>query len=171
MLLTDLVDTSAAVAATRSRRTKADLIAGLLDPDRDAGRDADRGDVPVRRAAAAPYRGRLAQSDAGAGPGRGAERWTSTDVDTAFATVSEISGTGSQAKRRAVMDDLFGRATADEQRFLRLLVGGELRQGALDGVMADAVATATGISLAKIRTATMLRGRRGTGRGGGAAGR
>jgi DNA ligase-1 len=63
-----------------------------------------------------------------------------------------------QARRRAAVDALFERATADEQRFLRQLVGGELRQGALDGVMADAVARATGIPLTKIRTATMLRG-------------
>ncbi|TCM47899.1 hypothetical protein [Kribbella sp. VKM Ac-2568] len=48
-----------------------------------------------------------------------------TEVGTAFAEVAEISGTGSQARRRAVMDGLFGRATADEQRFLRFLVGGE----------------------------------------------
>ena len=53
---------------------------------------------------------------------------------------------------------MFERATAEEQKFLRLLVGGELRQGALDGVMADAVGKATGVPLAKIRAATMLRG-------------
>src|SRR5262245_43240634 len=157
MLLTDLVDTSAAVAATRSRRTKADLIAELLRRTT----TADETQIVVMYLS-----GELRQRRTGVG-------WRSlmnvpdpadepsldvTEVDAAFAEVSEISGSGSQAKRRAVMDGLFGRATADEQRFLRFLVGGELRQGALDGVMADAVATATGIPLDKIRTATMLRG-------------
>ena len=75
-----------------------------------------------------------------------------------FAVVAEMSGAGSQARRREALDAVFARATAEEQRFLQLLVGGELRQGALDGVMAEAVATATGIGLATIRTATMLRG-------------
>ena len=51
-----------------------------------------------------------------------------------------MAGAGSQARRREAVDALFGRATAEEQRFLQRLVGGELRQGALDGVMADAVA-------------------------------
>jgi len=157
MLLTDLVDTSAAVAATRSRRAKADLIAGLLT--RTATPDETQivvsylsGELRQRRTGVG-WRSLMEVPDPAAEPSLDV-----TDVDTAFATVAEISGTGSQAKRRALMDDLFGRATADEQRFLRLLVGGELRQGALDGVMADAVATVTGISLAKIRTATMLRG-------------
>jgi DNA ligase-1 len=157
MLLTDLVDTSAAVAATRSRRMKADLIAALLS----------RTTTPDETQIVVSYlSGELRQRRTGVGwrslmevPEPAAEPSLDvTDVDGAFAAVAEISGSGSQAKRRAVMDDLFGRATADEQRFLRFLVGGELRQGALDGVMADAVATATGIRLDKIRTATMLRG-------------
>jgi ATP-dependent DNA ligase I len=157
MLLTDLVDTSAAVAATRSRRAKADLIAGLLRRTT----TADETQIVVMYLS-----GELRQRRTGVGwrslmkvpDPAGEPSLDVTEVDAAFAEVSEISGTGSQAKRRAVMDELFGRATAAEQRFLRFLVGGELRQGALDGVMADAVATATGIGLDKIRTATMLRG-------------
>ncbi|HEY3005317.1 MAG TPA: ATP-dependent DNA ligase, partial [Kribbellaceae bacterium] len=157
MLLTDLVDTSAAVAATRSRRRKADQIAALLS--RTTSPDETQivvsylsGELRQRRTGVG-WRSLMAVPEPAAEPSLDV-----TEVDGAFAAVSEISGTGSQAKRKAVMDDLFGRATADEQRFLRFLVGGELRQGALDGVMADAVATATGISLDKIRTATMLRG-------------
>ncbi len=69
-----------------------------------------------------------------------------------------LSGPGSQAERRAALAELFGRATAAEQTFLRALVGGELRQGALAGVMADAVAAATGIPRAAVDRATMLRG-------------
>ena len=157
MLLTDLVETSAAVAATRSRRAKADLIAGLL---KRTG-TADETQIVVMYLS-----GELRQRRTGVGwrslmdvPDPAAEAGLEvTEVDAAFAEVSGISGAGSQARKRAVMDALFGRATADEQRFLRALVSGELRQGALDGVMADAVATATGIGLDKIRTATMLRG-------------
>ena len=80
------------------------------------------------------------------------------DVDAALERIAGLSGPGSQEARRAALADLFGRATADEQAFLRALIGGELRQGALAGVMADAVARATGIPRATVDRATMLRG-------------
>ncbi|QNE17386.1 ATP-dependent DNA ligase [Kribbella qitaiheensis] len=157
MLLADVVATSTALSQTRSRRAKADLIATLLvsatDPDETA--------IVVTYLS-----GELRQRRTGVGwrtlvdapaPAETASL-TIEEVDQAFAELSEFAGAGSQAKRRAAVDALFERATADEQKFLRLLVGGELRQGALDGVMADAVGKATGVPLAKIRAATMLRG-------------
>ena len=68
-----------------------------------------------------------------------------TDVDAAFDHVAALSGSGSAAARRAAVDDLFGRATAPEQAFLRALITGEVRQGALRAVAADAIAAAFGI--------------------------
>jgi DNA ligase-1 len=157
MLLADVVATSTALSQTRSRRAKADLIATLLSTATD----------PVETEVAVTYlSGELRQRRTGVGwrtlmdapPPAAAPTLTIEEVDEAFAALAEMAGSGSQARRREAIDALFGRATAEEQRFLRLLVGGELRQGAQDGVMADAVGKATGIPLERIRAATMLRG-------------
>jgi DNA ligase-1 len=157
MLLADVVATSAALSQTRSRRAKADLIATLLTTATD----------PVETEIVVTYlSGELRQRRTGVGWRTLAEApapaatgsLTVEEVDRSFAELAVIAGTGSQGKRREGVDALFARATAEEQHFLRLLVGGELRQGALDGVMADAVGKATGIPLEKIRAATMLRG-------------
>ncbi len=73
-----------------------------------------------------------------------------------------MSGAGSTAKRTAALRDLFGRATAAEQDFLLRLLVGELRQGALEGVMVDAIASAAGIAVADVRRAAMYAGDLGT---------
>src|SRR5439155_830754 len=83
---------------------------------------------------------------------------TVREVDGVFATVSELSGAGSAGERRRLIHDLFDRASADEQWFLRGLVSGELRQGALEGVMLDAVAVAAEVPPAAVRRAAMLCG-------------
>ena len=83
---------------------------------------------------------------------------TVVDVDAAFTEIGATAGKGSQARRAALVADLFGAATEAEQTFLRRLLGGELRQGALAGVMADAVARAAGIAAPTVRRAAMLRG-------------
>ncbi len=157
MLLTDVAETSTALAGTRSRLKKAELIAGLLSTATD----------PVETEIVVTYlSGELRQRRTGVGwrslmevpePAT-SPSLTVEEVDRTFGELAEIAGAGSQARRREMVGAMFGRATEAEQRFLRFLVAGELRQGALDGVMADAVARATGISLEKIRTATMLRG-------------
>jgi DNA ligase-1 len=69
-----------------------------------------------------------------------------------------VSGKGSAAARKALVGELFGRATQDEQRFLIGLLSGELRQGALEGIMTEAVARAAGVPVAEVRRAMMLRG-------------
>jgi len=53
---------------------------------------------------------------------------------------------------------MFAKATDVEQRFLRGLLSGDLRQGALAGVMAAAIAKAAGVSVEAVRRAAMLRG-------------
>ena len=69
-----------------------------------------------------------------------------------------MGGKGSAAARKALVGELFGRATETEQRFLFGLLSGELRQGALEGVMTDAVARAASVPVADVRRAMMLRG-------------
>ena len=69
-------------------------------------------------------------------------------VDAAFTEIGAVAGKGSQARRAGLVADLFAAATEAEQTFLRRLLGGELRQGALAGVMADAVAKAAGVPAA-----------------------
>jgi ATP-dependent DNA ligase I len=69
-----------------------------------------------------------------------------------------VSGKGSAAERKSLVDQLFGAATAQEQHFLVRLLSGELRQGALDGVMTDAVAKAAEVPVAQVRRAVMLSG-------------
>jgi DNA ligase-1 len=83
---------------------------------------------------------------------------TVAGVDTAFTEIKAIAGKGSQALRADSVRALFGTATETEQTFLRRLLGGELRQGALAGVMADAVARASAIPAAEVRRAAMLAG-------------
>ena len=157
MLLSEVVETSAALAGTRSRLKKAEFIAALLS----------RATEPAETEIVVTYlSGELRQRRTGVGwrtlmdtpAPAGSPSLTVQEVDQTFAELAVMAGAGSQARRREAVGAMFGRATEDEQRFLRLLVGGELRQGALDGVMADAVAGATGIPLEKIRAATMLRG-------------
>jgi DNA ligase-1 len=79
-------------------------------------------------------------------------------TDAAFERIGRLAGPGSQAERRRLVAELFGRATAAEQRFLIGLLSGELRQGALEGVMVEAIARAAGVAGAEVRRALMLRG-------------
>jgi DNA ligase-1 len=79
-------------------------------------------------------------------------------VDEAFSRIGAVGGKGSAAERKRLVDELFAAATAEEQYFLVQLLSGELRQGALDGVMTDAVAKAAEVPVAEVRRAVMLSG-------------
>jgi DNA ligase 1 len=81
-----------------------------------------------------------------------------TELDRAIAAIQGTTGNGSQARRKQVLGDLLGRATDDEADFIRRLFTGGLRQGALGGLMVDAVAKAAGVSGALARRALMLSG-------------
>jgi DNA ligase-1 len=81
-----------------------------------------------------------------------------TEVDATLRAIAGCSGAGSAERGRQLLGGLLARATAEEQRFLGGLIMGELRQGALEGVVTDAVARAAGIPLARIRRAVMLAG-------------
>jgi DNA ligase 1 len=157
MLLHEIARTSVDVAATSSRLAKVSLLAATLG-------QASPEEVPV---AVAYLSGVLPQGTIGVGwaalrnlPSAAAPPPTLEilDVDAAASRIAGIAGSGSQATRREELAALFGRATEGEQRFLRGLLLGELRQGALEGVMAEAIAQAAAIPSAEVRRAVMLAG-------------
>jgi DNA ligase-1 len=83
---------------------------------------------------------------------------TIAEVDDAFRRLEAMSGEGVHARRQRELTDLLGRATEPEQRLLRGILSGEIRQGALEGVMATAVAKASGVPVAAVRRAAMMAG-------------
>jgi ATP-dependent DNA ligase I len=163
VLLSDLVRTSEAVSLTSGRRVKIDEIAGLL-------RRAAPEEIPV---AVAFLSGELRQRQIGVGyaalggllpaasgqdGGAGHEPLTLGETDSVFAEIGTTVGPGSQAERRRLLGILFARATPAEQSFLTRLLAGELHQGALEGVMIEAVARAAGVHAGEVRRAHLLGG-------------
>jgi DNA ligase-1 len=80
------------------------------------------------------------------------------DLDRTFDAIAQVEGSGSEGRRRDFLHDLLRRATAPEQQFITGLLLGELRQGALEGIMLEALAKATGIALGRVREAAMVSG-------------
>ena len=156
MLLAELVATSAAVAATRSRLTKVATLAQALTaaaPDEVEIVAAYLAGSLRQRRTGVGWRSARATVAAAADPSL-----TVIEVDAAFEHLSTLAGTGSQLERKRQLDDLMGRATADEQRWLAGVITGETRQGALDGLMVDALIKASGLPAGSIRRAVMLAG-------------
>ncbi|HWI35860.1 MAG TPA: ATP-dependent DNA ligase [Burkholderiales bacterium] len=156
-LFADLVGVSARVAATPSRLAKIAELAAFL-----------RGLEPPEVQVALPYlsgdtrQGKLSVGfatlqSARTAPAPSAELGI-VDVDRAFQQLKELKGKGSSGKRGALLRELFARATADEQDFLLRLMVGELRQGALEGIMVEAVASAAGLPAAEVRRAVAFAG-------------
>jgi DNA ligase 1 len=154
--LAEVVDASAAVSATPARTAKVAALATLL-------RAAAAEEVaPVVRWLA----GELTQRQIGVGwallrdrpAPAAAPSLTVPEVEAAFAATGALAGAGSQTARRQAVQQLLARADAREQDFLVRLLLGDLRQGALAGVMADAVAQAAGVPPAEIRRALTLCG-------------
>ena len=83
---------------------------------------------------------------------------TVAEADAVFEAVGRVAGAGAQAERRRLLADLFARATQTEREFLVRLLAGELHQGALEGVMTEAVARAAGVPAAEVRRAHLLAG-------------
>jgi ATP-dependent DNA ligase I len=156
VLLQEIAETSAAVAANSARLAKVERLAACL-------RRLAPDEV---RAAVAFLSGELRQRQIGVGwaalrevpPPAAAPSLTVAEIDAGFERIGRQAGPGSQAERRRLLAALLGRATAEEQRFLVRLLSGELRQGALEGVMVEAIARAAGIPGAEVRRALMLRG-------------
>ncbi len=157
MLLADVVVTSAAVGATRARTAKSAELARLL---------AAAAPAEVRPVTAW-LAGDTLQGRVGVGwrrlsTSRGEPAPTASlavlDVDAALEELAAVQGAGSDARREALLGGLLGAATEDEQHFLVRLLTGELRQGALEGVMLDAVAGAAAVPAPVLRRAFMLSG-------------
>src|SRR4029079_17385289 len=87
-----------------------------------------------------------------------AQTLTVLEVHEAFDRISALSGSGSQAARAAATAELFGRATAVEQPWLRGIVTGEVRQGALDARVEEGLSASGGVRLAAVRRAAMMAG-------------
>jgi DNA ligase-1 len=156
MLLAEIVAVSQEVAATSGRLAKIGLLAAAL-------REAGPLEVPI---AVAYLSGDLPQRQIGVGwatlrdgfPAAASATLTLSEVDSGLSAIGAVSGKGSALARRELVGALFGQATAPEQEFLIRLISGEVRQGALEGVMTEAVAKAASVPVAAVRRAAMLRG-------------
>jgi DNA ligase-1 len=154
-LLADVVRTSAQVGATPSRLAKVAALAERL-------RSLQPDEIEI----ALPYlsgelrQGKLALGYRTLNPGNAASTATLTlrEVDSVFEQLKITKGRGSASQRAELLDALFGKATAEEQDFLVRLIVGELRQGALEGVMLEALAAASGVPAAVVRRAVMIGG-------------
>lgn len=153
-LFATLVETSKQVAATRARSIKVKALAACL-----SALDAEELEIGVLFLSGEIRQGRIgigySTLRASAEEAAAAPSLQILAVDRSFEELASIRGTGSSARRSQALRALFGRATREEQEFLLRLLVGELRQGALAGVMIDALAAAIGLSLADVRRAAM----------------
>ena len=154
----ELVQTSARIGESSSRLRKVELLATLL-------RGLEPNEVPIALGFLTgwPRQGKLgvgwATLDAARPPETVAEpKLSLTDIDEVFTELKAVKGKQSGAERRRILTELMARATADEQQFLFALAIGEVRHGALEGVMAEAVAKASGLPADRVRRAAMLAG-------------
>jgi ATP-dependent DNA ligase len=156
-LLADVVGASESVAGTSSRSSKVATLAELL-------RALEGDEVPIATGllSGVPRQGRVGvgystiygvEHEPAAAPSL-----TIRELDTAVSELQATTGSGSATRRRALLERLLGRATAAEAVFIRRLFTGELRQGALAGVMVEAIARAAEVPLELARRAYMLSG-------------
>jgi DNA ligase 1 len=161
MLLDELVVTSRRVGEERGRLAKIRLLGELLSrmaPDEVAiGVAYLSGDLPQGRLGV----GWATLRDATPELAATEPRLTLRELDAELTRLQRESGRGSSVRRLEALRQLLQRATASEQDFLRRLVIGELRQGALEGVMADAIARAARVPPSEVRRALMLCGNTG----------
>ncbi len=157
MLLAEVVETSRRITATSKKLEKIDLLAGLLKR-----LSPEEVEVAVAFLSGTTRQGRI-------GIGYSTLRSAITppaeipaiellEVDRTLDEVSTVSGSGSESRKRALLNGLFSRATKDEQQFLSGLLVGELRQGALEGIMLEALGRASGLGGDRIRRAAMMGG-------------
>ena len=157
MLFEELAVASESVASTTKRNDKVDALADVLrrlDPNEIASGVAFLvGTTPLGRIGV----GWSTLSDVRPPPAS-TPTWSVGDVDRRLREIEAMGGAGVGASRRAVLGELLGAATEREQRLLRGILSGELRQGALAGVMTTAVAKAAGVPVGAVRRAAMMAG-------------
>ena len=164
MLLHEVATASADVASAGGRLAKTSRLAGCL---RDAAATGDArtvevvvsylsGELPQRRTGI----GYAALRDAPTVQAQPADRspLTVAEADAAFSAAEQLSGPGSTAARRELLHGLLARAGAAERRLVAGLVTGELRQGAQEGLLLEAVAQAADVPAAAVRRAVTVVG-------------
>ncbi|MFE3700584.1 ATP-dependent DNA ligase, partial [Nocardia tengchongensis] len=158
MLLSEVVEASARVRATSSRKNKINILAELLE----------QAEPQELAQVVAWLSGELIQGRIGTGwrtltalevVSTGSPGLTVETVDNFFDQLAGVGGSGSAARRQELLADLFGAATGAEHDFLIRLLTGEMRQGALTAIVAEAVAAAYDVPIAAVRRAHMLSGR------------
>jgi DNA ligase-1 len=157
MRFVELAAASERLAATTKRSEKSAILAGLLK-----AMSPDEVGVAVGMLTGWPRQGRIGVgwstlSKLDAGPADD-PTLDILDVDRGLSELAAVSGPGSTATRQAMLRSIFDAATPAEQRLLWGVFGGELRQGALDGVMIDAIAKGSGVAIDEVRRAHMLSG-------------
>jgi DNA ligase-1 len=156
-LFAEVVRASAEIAETSARSRKVAVLADLL-------RELEPDEVPIAVGllSGVPRQGRVGIGYATVygieAPPAAEPSLTIEEIDAAIDEIEAAVGSGSQARRKLLLSNLFSRATESEAGFLKRLLTGELRQGALAGVMADAVAKAAGVRTETARRALMLSG-------------
>jgi len=157
MKLADLVETSRRVTDVAGRRDKVRLLADLLTR-------TPPGEVEIATAylcGIVSQRlgvGWAALRDAAGDSAAEEAAVELSEVSALFDQVASVSGKGAASEKRRLLNSLLSRLTRDEQRFLFGLLAGEVRQGALEGVMTDAVAQAGGLPAETVRRAAMMAG-------------
>lgn len=154
-LLAELVHASQRVGASSSRKTKvrelSSLLRSLAPEEIDLGVHYLSGEIPQGKIGVGFSSVRAAASM----PPANTETLSTAEVNRRLTELAAIRGAGSAALRAAALAELFALATADEQQFLLRLLIGELRQGALAGIMVDAIAAAAELPVAEVRRAAM----------------
>ena len=158
MRLVDLAGVSSRIAGTPGRLEKIRMLADLL-----RSVDPDEIDIAIGFLTGAPRQGRLGVGwatvqKALAEPAATAPSLDLRDVDEALERIQAAGGKGSTGERLRLLQGLFARATEPERSFLTGLLMGEIRQGALQGVMVEAVAKAAGLPARDVRRAVMMAG-------------
>jgi DNA ligase-1 len=157
MLLAGIVEASRQVSETTKRLEKTALLAALLKQ------------LPAEEIepAVAFLSGSLRQGRMGIGyatlhatvpEAASAPSLEILQVDRLFDQLAGVKGSGAEQRKRFLLGEIFRHATREEQQFLFRLMGGELRQGALEGIMLEALAKATNVATERIRRAAMMAG-------------
>ncbi|MEO8843992.1 MAG: ATP-dependent DNA ligase [Kofleriaceae bacterium] len=156
MLFSELAATSVAVAETGGRLKKIELLATCLRQmsieERAIGARYLAGEVPQKTGVGYAQIAEVRDAT----PAAVAPYLSLTEVDRRIGAIAELHGTGSAGARRDQLGALFSLATAGEQQLLAGLVLGEVRQGASDGIVVEAIAKAAELQPDMVRRAYML---------------
>jgi DNA ligase-1 len=156
--LRELVEVSQLVASTSSRLEKVAALRACLmrlaPPEIAIGVRFLSGEISQNKLGVGP----ASILQARAAPQVATVSLSLTDVDDALERIAAVAGKGSATERKRLLDGLFERVSASEQDFLVRLLLGELRQGALLGIMQEALAQAAQLPMAEVRRAAMVAG-------------